>query len=111
MKSLASTIKTGALCGLGQTAANPVLSTLDKFHEVYVEHVTDKKCRNGVCKHLIQYHIDPNKCKKCSMCARNCPTGCISGVVGKEPYVIDTSKCVKCGTCMAVCRFGAVYKK
>ena len=111
LKSLASTIKTGALCGLGQTAANPVLSTLDKFHEVYVEHVTDKKCRNGVCKHLIQYHIDPNKCKKCSMCARNCPTGCISGVVGKEPYVIDTSKCVKCGTCMAVCRFGAVYKK
>ena len=111
LKSLASTIKTGALCGLGQTAANPVLSTLDKFHDVYVEHVTDKKCRNGVCKHLIQYHIDPNKCKKCSMCARNCPTGCISGVVGKEPYVIDTSKCVKCGTCMAVCRFGAVYKK
>ncbi len=111
LKSLASTIKTGALCGLGQTAANPVLSTLDKFHEVYVEHVTDKKCRNGVCKHLIQYHIDPNKCKKCSMCARNCPTSCISGVVGKEPYVIDTSKCVKCGTCMAVCRFGAVYKK
>lgn len=111
LKSLASTIKTGALCGLGQTAANPVLSTLDKFYDVYEEHVVDKKCRNGICKHLIQYHIDPNKCKKCSMCARNCPVACISGVVGKEPYVIDTAKCVKCGTCMAVCRFGAVYKK
>ena len=111
LKSLASTIKTGALCGLGQTAANPVLSTLDKFYDVYEEHVVDKKCRNGICKHLIQYHIDPNKCKKCSMCARNCPVACISGVVGKEPYVIDTEKCVKCGTCMAVCRFGAVYKK
>lgn len=111
LKSLASTIKTGALCGLGQTAANPVLSTLDKFYDVYEEHVKDKKCRNGICKHLIKYHIDPNKCKKCSMCARNCPVSCISGVVGKEPYIIDTEKCVKCGTCMAVCRFGAVYKK
>lgn len=111
LKSLASTIKTGALCGLGQTAANPVLSTLDKFHDVYVEHVTEKKCRNGICKHLITYNIDPNKCKKCSMCARNCPVACITGVVGKEPYVIDTKKCVKCGTCMAVCRFNAVYKK
>jgi NADP-reducing hydrogenase subunit HndC len=111
LKSLASTIKTGSLCGLGQTAANPVLSTLEKFYDVYEEHVTDKKCRNGICKHLIQYHIDPNKCKKCSMCARNCPASCISGVIGKEPYVIDNSKCVKCGTCMAVCKFGAVYKK
>ncbi len=111
LKSLASTIKTGALCGLGQTAANPVLSTLAKFYPVYVEHVTDKKCRNGVCKKLITYNIDPNKCKKCSMCARNCPVGCISGVVGKEAFKIDTKKCIKCGTCMAVCRFGAVYKK
>ena len=111
LKSLASTIKTGALCGLGQTAANPVLSTLEKFYDIYEEHVVDKKCRNGVCKHLISYYVDPNKCKKCSMCARNCPVGCISGVVGKEPYVIDTKKCVKCGTCMAVCRFKAIYKK
>ena len=111
LKSLASTIKTGALCGLGQTAANPVLSTLEKFYDIYKEHVVDKKCRNGVCKHLISYYVDPNKCKKCSMCARNCPVGCISGVVGKEPYVIDTKKCIKCGTCMAVCRFKAIYKK
>lgn len=111
LKSLASTIKTGALCGLGQTAANPVLSTLEKFYDIYEEHVVDKKCRNGVCKHLISYYVDPNKCKKCSMCARNCPVGCISGVVGKEPYVIDTKKCIKCGTCMAVCRFKAIYKK
>ena len=111
LKSLASTIKTGALCGLGQTAANPVLSTLEKFYDIYEEHVVDKKCRNGVYKHLISYYVDPNKCKKCSMCARNCPVGCISGVVGKEPYVIDTKKCIKCGTCMAVCRFKAIYKK
>jgi len=111
LKSLASSIKTGSLCGLGQTAPNPVLSTLAKFYPIYLEHVNEKKCPNGVCKNLITYNIDPNKCKKCSMCARNCPVNCITGVVGKEPYKIDTSKCIKCGTCMAVCKFGAVYKK
>ena len=111
LKNLSSSIKTGSLCGLGQTAANPVLSTINKFYPVYLEHVTEKKCPNGVCKKLISFHIDPNKCKKCSMCARNCPTGCISGVVGKEVFKIDTTKCVKCGTCIAVCKFGAVYKK
>ena len=111
LKSLSESIKAGALCGLGQTAANPVLSTLNKFYDVYVEHVTNKKCANGVCKKLITYNIDPDKCKKCSMCARNCPVNCITGVVGKEPFVIDSSKCIKCGTCQAVCKFGAVYKK
>src|SRR5574344_563316 len=111
LESLSQAIRAGSLCGLGQTAANPILSTLAKFYPVYVEHVVDKKCPNGVCKKLITFNIDPNKCKKCSMCARNCPVGCISGVVGKEAFKIDTKKCIKCGTCMAVCRFGAVYKK
>ena len=111
LEELANSIASGALCGLGQTAGNPVLSTLRKFRKVYEEHVIDKKCRAGVCKKLIDFKIDPEKCKKCSMCARNCPVNAITGVVGKEPYVIDTKKCIKCGTCVTVCRFGAVSKE
>ncbi len=111
LETLAHSIKVGSLCGLGQTAPNPVLSTLSKFKEVYLRHISDKKCDAGVCKKLISYHIDPDKCKKCSLCARNCPTNAISGVVGKEPFVIDQSKCIKCGSCFNVCRFGAVNKK
>jgi ferredoxin len=111
LEELANSIASGALCGLGQTAGNPVLSTLRKFRKVYEEHVVDKKCRAGVCKKLIDFKIDPEKCKKCSMCARNCPVNAITGVVGKEPYVIDTKKCIKCGTCVTVCRFGAVSKE
>jgi NADP-reducing hydrogenase subunit HndC len=111
LKDLAESIKVGALCGLGQTAANPILSTLAKFHDVYVRHITDKKCDAGVCKKLVSFHIDPNKCKKCSMCARNCPVSAISGVVGKEAFHIDPAKCIKCGTCITVCKFGAVYKE
>ena len=111
LETLAHSIKVGSLCGLGQTAPNPVLSTLSKFKEVYLRHIKDKKCDAGVCKKLISYHIDPDKCKKCSMCARNCPPNAISGVVGKEPFVIDQDKCIKCGTCFNVCRFGAVSKK
>ena len=111
LESLAASIADGALCGLGQTAANPILSTLRKFRHVYEEHIQEKKCSAGVCKDLIQFKIDPEKCKKCSMCARNCPTSAISGVPGKEPYVIDQKKCVKCGTCVTVCRFGAVSKE
>ena len=111
LESLAASIADGALCGLGQTAANPILSTLRKFRHVYEEHINEKKCSAGVCKDLIQFKIDPEKCKKCSMCARNCPTSAISGVPGKEPYVIDQKKCVKCGTCVTVCRFGAVSKE
>ncbi len=111
LEILAHSIKVGSLCGLGQTAPNPVLSTLSKFKEVYLRHIKDKKCDAGVCKKLISYYIDPNKCKKCSLCARNCPTNAISGVVGKEPFVIDQGKCIKCGTCFNVCKFAAISKK
>ncbi len=110
LESLSSTIKVGALCGLGKTAANPVLSTLLKFKEEYLAHIEEKRCPAGVCKSLIDYHINPERCKKCSMCARVCPTNAISGVPGKEPYVININKCIKCGTCLATCKFNAIYK-
>ncbi len=111
MKDLATVIKNGSLCALGQTAANPILSTMNNFPEEYEAHVTDKKCPAHVCKKLMQYVIDPEKCKKCSLCARNCPVHCITGVPGKEPYVIDQSKCIKCGSCMSGCHFGAISKR
>lgn len=111
MKELASVIKLGSLCALGQTAANPILSTMTKFPDEYHAHVVDKKCPAHVCKKLMQFYIDPALCKKCSKCARNCPVSCISGVPGKEPYVIDQSKCIKCGTCMAGCPFHAISKR
>ena len=110
LQTLSESIQVGSLCGLGQTAPNPVLSTLTKFKDVYLRHVNDKKCDAGVCKSLTNFVIDPNKCKKCSLCARNCPVNCISGVVGKEPFVIDQSKCIKCGTCISACKFNAIYK-
>ena len=110
LETLSESIRVGSLCGLGQTAPNPVISTLTKFKDVYIRHVQDKKCDAGVCKSLISFHIDPDKCKKCSLCARNCPVNCISGVVGKEPFVIDQSKCIKCGTCISSCKFNAIYK-
>jgi NADH:ubiquinone oxidoreductase subunit F (NADH-binding) len=111
LETLSNAIKTGSLCGLGQTAANPVLSTLNKFKEVYLRHIQDKKCDAGVCKNLIQYVIDPNRCKKCSLCARVCPTNAITGVVGKEPYFIHQDKCIKCGTCVSSCKFKAIEIK
>ncbi|HIT44329.1 TPA: 4Fe-4S binding protein [Candidatus Avacholeplasma faecigallinarum] len=111
LDNLSHSIKVGSLCGLGQTAANPVLSTLSKFKEVYLRHIVDKKCDAGVCKDLISYVIDPNKCKKCSLCSSSCPVDAISGVVGKEPFVIDQSKCIKCGSCIASCKFKAIYKE
>ena len=111
LEDLSESIRVGSLCGLGQTASNPVLSTLHKFKEVYLRHVNDKKCDAGVCKKLIDYVIDPNKCKKCSLCARNCPTNAISGEVGKTAFHIDTSKCIKCGTCMSACKFDAISNK
>ncbi|MDE5566250.1 MAG: 4Fe-4S binding protein [Anaeroplasmataceae bacterium] len=110
LENLSHSIRVGSLCGLGQTAANPVLSTLTKFKDVYIRHIVDKKCDAGVCKDLIQYKIDPNKCKKCSLCSRQCPVDAITGVVGKEPYVIDQAKCVKCGSCFAACKFGAIHR-
>ena len=110
LQTLSESIRVGSLCGLGQTAPNPVLSTLTKFKDVYLRHVNDKKCDAGVCKSLTNFVIDPNKCKKCSLCARNCPVNCMSGVVGKEVFVIDQSKCIKCGTCISSCKFNAIYK-
>jgi NADH:ubiquinone oxidoreductase subunit F (NADH-binding)/(2Fe-2S) ferredoxin/Pyruvate/2-oxoacid:ferredoxin oxidoreductase delta subunit len=110
MRELAEVMKVGCLCSLGQTAANPILSTMNKFPEEYKEHVENKRCPAHVCKDLLRYEIDPNVCKKCSLCARNCPVSAISGVVGKEPYKIDQSKCIKCGTCYNICHFHAVKK-
>ena len=108
---LATTTKNNSLCGLGQTAANPVFSTMSNFKEEYIEHVTDKVCRAHVCKAMTKYEIDKDKCKKCSLCARNCPVGAIFGEVGKVPYEINQDKCIKCGACMSSCRFNAIYKR
>lgn len=110
LEELAEAIKTTALCGLGQTAPNPVLSTLHYFRDEYIAHVTEKKCPAGVCKALLSYKIDPDKCKGCSICAKNCPVGAISGQV-KSPYSIDTAKCIKCGVCESKCPFKAISKQ
>ena len=110
LEELCYAIKESALCGLGQTAPNPVLSTLRYFKDEYIAHVKDKTCPAGVCKALVNYHIDPDKCKGCSLCSKKCPAGAISGEI-KNPFTIDTSKCIKCGVCMDTCKFGAIYKK
>ena len=107
LETLAESIKTSALCGLGQTAPNPVLSTMKYFRDEYVAHVVDKKCPAGVCKSMVRYQIDPDTCKKCGICAKNCPVGCITGDKN-TPYVIDQEKCVKCGMCMEKCPFKSV---
>ena len=109
LEDLAKYIKENSACGLGQTAPNPVLSTLRYFRDEYVAHVVDKKCPAGVCKALLSYSIDPEKCRGCTACARKCPADAISGAV-KQPHTIDTQKCIKCGVCMSTCRFGAVVK-
>ncbi|MBP5385163.1 MAG: NADH-quinone oxidoreductase subunit NuoF [Lachnospiraceae bacterium] len=110
LEDLAYYIKESALCGLGQTAPNPVLSTLRYFRDEYEAHIKEKKCPAGVCKSLINFYIDPDKCKGCTLCARNCPANAIKGEV-RNPHVIDIEKCVKCGTCMDNCKFGAIIKK
>ncbi len=110
MEELCYHIKNNSLCGLGQTAPNPVLSTLQYFRDEYIAHVKDKTCPAHVCKSLLQYYIDPDKCRGCTLCARQCPVGAIDGKV-KEVHKINTDRCVKCGACMEKCRFGAIIKK
>lgn len=110
MEELCYYIKDNALCGLGQTAPNPVLSTLRYFRDEYEAHVVEKRCPAGVCKKLLNYHIIEEKCRGCTLCARNCPVGAISGTV-RSPHVIDTAKCIKCGACMEKCKFGAIEKR
>ena len=110
LESLGDYIKQNALCGLGQTAPNPVLSTLRYFRDEYIAHIVDKKCPAGVCKALLSYEVQADKCRGCTVCARNCPTGAVSGSV-KQPHSIDQSKCIKCGVCMSVCKFNAIIKK
>ena len=105
---LARHMQTSSLCALGQTAPNPVLSTMNYFKDEYIAHIKDKTCPAGVCKALMKYEIIPAKCKGCTLCARNCPVGAISGTV-KQPHTIDQDKCIKCGLCMRNCKFGAIY--
>ena len=124
MKDLATVIKNGSLCALGQTAANPILSTMNNFPEEYLAHVKDKKCPAHVCKKLMSYHIQKDKCVGCTLCSRNCPVSCIhitdvaakpmvpgKPMPGKFAHEIDQSKCIKCGSCLAGCRFGAIIKE
>jgi len=100
-------IKDGSMCGLGQTAPNPVLTTLKYFRHEYEEHINEKKCSSGTCTALVKYVIDPEKCIGCTACSRVCPVQAIEGAV-KQKHHIDPDKCIKCGQCMATCKFGAI---
>jgi len=128
LESLGKTIGSTALCGLGQTAPNPVLSSIKYFRDEYEAHIDEKRCPGGVCRELVRYEIIPEKCKGCSLCAKACPAECIHPVAAEEAvaeaaggegrskpkrrvYEIDNSKCQKCGECMSVCRFDAVIRR
>lgn len=110
LEDLAGILSGGALCALGQTAANPVLSTLHYFRDEYIAHIDEKRCPAGVCRELIQYSIDPEKCEGCLRCLRECPTGAISGEK-RQPHTINQDMCIKCGACYDVCKFNAVVKR
>jgi NADP-reducing hydrogenase subunit HndC len=110
LRNLSKVIKDTALCGLGQTSPNPVLSTMDNFWDEYVEHVQEHKCRAGVCKALMRYEINPNVCVGCTACARNCPVNAIKGE-RKSPHQINQEVCIKCGTCIEKCKFDAISIK
>ena len=109
LRELGAAIKDTALCGLGQTSPNPILSTLDNFYDEYLAHITDKKCPAGQCKALVSYVIDPDKCVGCTLCAKKCPVGAVEGV-RKKPHTIDSFHCIKCGVCIENCKFGAISK-
>ena len=110
IEELALHMTSSSLCALGQTASNPVLSTIKYFRDEYVAHIEDKSCPSKVCKDLIVYEIDPAKCRGCTKCARLCPVGAISGSP-KQMHLIDREKCIKCGLCMRNCNFDAVYTR
>ena len=105
---LAKVVKDTAMCGLGQTAPNPVLSTINNFRDEYEAHIKEHRCPAGICKALTVFQIDPEKCRGCSVCSKKCPVGAISGEL-KKPYAIDRTKCVGCGVCRDFCKFGAIY--
>ena len=110
LEELAQLVKSASLCGLGQTAPNPVLSTLRYFRDEYLAHIRDKACPAGVCPALIHYEIDPELCRGCDACRRACPTGAIQGTPGNPPYTLDQSRCIRCGACLAACPFGAIAR-
>ncbi|MDR3167935.1 MAG: 4Fe-4S binding protein, partial [Treponema sp.] len=117
LETIGKAMAKASLCALGQTAPNPVLSTLKNFREEYLEHIGDKKCRSGKCKHLIRFTINAEKCIGCGACSKKCPANCITQADASKypdrkrpPYVIDLEKCLKCGECLRTCKFGAVVK-
>lgn len=110
MEKLCYYIKNNSLCGLGQTAPNPVLSTLRYFRDEYEAHIVHKKCPSGVCKSLLTFTIEADKCRGCTICSRVCPAGAIKGKL-KEAHSIDQNQCLKCGACVEKCKFGAIVKK
>jgi ferredoxin len=110
LQELCNVVRSASLCGLGMTAPNPVQSTIRHFREEYEAHIFNHRCPSGVCRKLLTFSIDQDKCTGCSLCARNCPASCIEKVDGLKKYTIDSSKCIHCSACFDVCRFDAVLK-